>query len=53
MAVIKFYIALKPHISHHHPLVKLIAFKLIVGLVFFENVSQKGLNNQVPSINLA
>ncbi|KAJ5871864.1 uncharacterized protein N7529_004217, partial [Penicillium soppii] len=38
MAVIKFYIALKPHISHHHPLVKLIAFKLIVGLVFFENI---------------
>lgn len=37
-SILMFYATLKTHISQHKPLTKLIALKLIVGLVFLENV---------------
>ena len=40
-SIIKFYAALKSHIAQHQPLLKIVAFKLIVGITFFEAVSQK------------
>lgn len=36
MAVIRFYVALKSDIKKHATLQKIIAFKIIVGLTFFE-----------------
>jgi hypothetical protein len=38
IAIIKFYMTLKSHIAQHKLLPKLLALKLIVGLVFLENV---------------
>ena len=37
-ALIKFYMALKVHIKQHATMKKIIAFKIIVGLTFFEGV---------------
>ncbi|KAJ5333005.1 Transmembrane protein [Penicillium brevicompactum] len=37
-SILMFYATLKTHISQHKPLTKLIALKLIVGLVFLENI---------------
>ncbi|KAL9620652.1 MAG: hypothetical protein Q9160_004788 [Pyrenula sp. 1 TL-2023] len=37
-AVLKMYVALKDHLAHHRPLAKLVAFKIIVFLGFFENI---------------
>jgi hypothetical protein len=39
VAVLKFYGALKKHIAHQRPLAKLVAFKIVVGLTFIEQVS--------------
>ncbi|KAH8888396.1 hypothetical protein GQ53DRAFT_795912 [Thozetella sp. PMI_491] len=36
--VLKFYGQLKTHLAHHQPLAKLLAFKLIVGLGFLQNI---------------
>ncbi|GLA75094.1 hypothetical protein AtubIFM55763_006356 [Aspergillus tubingensis] len=37
-AIIQFYVNLKRHMTEHKPLLKLMAFKLIVGLIFLEKV---------------
>ena len=39
VAVVRFYVALKPRIAQHKTLAKLLALKLIVGLTFLEEVS--------------
>lgn len=38
VAVLRFYGILKSHMKEHKPLLKLLAFKLIVGLEFLEEV---------------
>jgi Organic solute transporter Ostalpha len=38
-SIIKFCVALRPQIVRHNPLAKIVAFKIIVGLTFFEQVS--------------
>ncbi|CAG8153417.1 unnamed protein product [Penicillium olsonii] len=38
VSILTFYVALKTHIVQHKPLTKLLALKLIVGLVFLENI---------------
>jgi hypothetical protein len=40
-SIIKFYAVLKPHITQNKTLLKIVAFKLVVGVTFFEAVSQK------------
>ncbi|KAI2686631.1 hypothetical protein CBS147317_5639 [Penicillium roqueforti] len=37
-AIIQFYMNMKEHMKYHHPLTKLLAFKLIVGLVILEKI---------------
>ena len=39
LACIRFYGALKKDIKHHRPLAKFLAFKLIVGITFLEQVN--------------
>ncbi|CAG8218491.1 unnamed protein product [Penicillium salamii] len=38
LSILTFYATLKPHILQNKPLTKLVALKLIVGLVFLENI---------------
>ncbi|OKP13130.1 hypothetical protein PENSUB_1230 [Penicillium subrubescens] len=43
MSILRFYTNLKSHMTEHKPLTKLLAFKMVVGLVFLEkkfNMSQ-------------
>mgnify|MGYP002719012576 CR=1 FL=1 len=37
-AIIQFYMNMKGYMTEHKPLLKLMAFKLIVGLIFLEKV---------------
>ncbi|CEO60463.1 hypothetical protein PMG11_05090 [Penicillium brasilianum] len=37
-AIIRFYTNLKSHMQEHKPLTKLVAFKMVIGLVFLENI---------------
>ncbi|KAJ5399930.1 hypothetical protein N7465_010419 [Penicillium sp. CMV-2018d] len=37
-AIIQFYVNMKGYMKEHHPLTKLLAFKLIVGLVILEKI---------------
>ncbi|KAF4628367.1 hypothetical protein G7Y89_g9782 [Cudoniella acicularis] len=37
-SIIKFYMTLKPHIAEHKPLLKIVAFKLVVGITFLESL---------------
>jgi hypothetical protein len=37
-AILRFYGNLKSHMQEHKPLAKLLAFKMVVGLVFLEKV---------------
>ena len=39
LAILRFYTNLKSYMTEHKPLMKLMAFKLIVGLVFLEKVN--------------
>ena len=41
LSALKFYSELKQFLSNHKPMAKLLAFKLIVGLTFIENVSAR------------
>jgi hypothetical protein len=38
-AILQFYMNMKGYMTEHRPLFKLLAFKLIVGLVLLEKVS--------------
>lgn len=39
MAVLSFYIqVLRKYLAHHKPMMKLVAFKLVVGLGFIQSV---------------
>lgn len=38
VAILRFYANLKSHMQDHKPLLKLLAFKLVVGLAFLEKV---------------
>jgi hypothetical protein len=44
MSILRFYTNLKSHMTEHKPLTKLLAFKMVVGLVFLEKVRQILLN---------
>jgi hypothetical protein len=38
-AIVQFYVNMKGYMAEHRPLLKLLAFKLIVGVIFLEKVS--------------
>lgn len=38
-AILQFYMNMKGYMTEHRPLLKLVAFKLVVGLVLLEKVS--------------
>jgi hypothetical protein len=44
MSILRFYSTLKSHMTEHKPLMKLLAFKMVVGLVFLEKAREIPLN---------